>query len=1053
MFSRKRWGLFASAALALTGAAWPGGLRAQTVVTSAAQLQTDINNGLTNFVLGANITVSAPIYIGTTSSPTITISGLDGGKQYSVSDASGVTSELFFVQSGTVTFSHTTLSGNALGGYGATGQFGGGGAAGLGGAIFVGSTANVTVSSVKFSNNSASGANGGGDGGSGFPGGGGLNSGLGGAGPFGGGGGGGGNGGDGGAGEIGNGGGGGGLQSVGGSSGATTGGTGGGPSGGTGGTSGNGGSATGPNSGGGGASNVNGGTGGNGSTNGGGGGGAGNTGGNGGEYAGGGGAQGLGGNGGFGGGGGAGYTQGGGNGGFGGGGGAALGAGGTGGVGGGTGQSGTGSGLNSGVGGGGAGLGGAIFVQAGGSLTITGSGAYTGGSVTGGPGYNAGAAAGSDLFLMTGVTTVMAPGTGNKLTFNGTIADDSAASLPSGGSYTPGTAAGAAITIGSGSSAGGTVVFNGVNTYSGGTTLTNGATLVAGNSSALGGGSVTVESGTLIMGSGNHTLTIGGYTQTGGALELSVAGHGQTATADQLQVTNTNSSQVSLGGTLTLNLASYRASFGTSTFTLIDTAAGFTNEFSSIDPIGLGRGETLNVDYDTTDGEVLLQITQANLAFSMAGLTPNQQSILGAINNAVASGNNSHGFTKFIDALNRNSSNPSALGGALDQLSPQGFGQFASATAFNNASFETEEMDSYLDGRRGGPGGTFLGGNGSLDTSGLTVNDPSYDPSLEMVHSRLMAFQAAPDSHGLLSDSADSVLGGVTMRDPKDMKEMMPPAQIDPWNFYVRGNVILAQGFSGQDTSHFDDNTESVEGGVDYRLTPNVLVGLTAGYAHTDVTLDDNGSSATVDSYSPGFYASYADKGWYANLTGSYVHNAYTQSRVIGFLGQEANSAPEGNEGVANLDGGYDFHQGALTFGPLAGLQYTHLSVDGYGETGSLADLSVNEQDADSLRSRLGGRLSYALVHQGITFTPHLDASWQHEFMDQSRGITSQFSDFGGGAFSVRTLNPSRESVLLDAGLDAQLNRTVNLFLDYQVQAGQANYFGQAVNAGVKIGF
>jgi outer membrane autotransporter protein len=73
--------------------------------------------------------------------------------------------------------------------------------------------------------------------------------------------------------------------------------------------------------------------------------------------------------------------------------------------------------------------------------------------------------------------------------------------------------------------------------------------------------------------------------------------------------------------------------------------------------------------------------------------------------------------------------------------------------------------------------------------------------------------------------------------------------------------------------------------------------------------------------------------------------------------------------------------------------------------------------------------------------------------MDQSRGITSQFSDFGGGAFSVRTINPSRESVLLDAGLDAQLNRTVSLFLDYQVQAGQANYFGQAVNAGVKIGF
>ena len=184
-------------------------------------------------------------------------------------------------------------------------------------------------------------------------------------------------------------------------------------------------------------------------------------------------------------------------------------------------------------------------------------------------------------------------------------------------------------------------------------------------------------------------------------------------------------------------------------------------------------------------------------------------------------------------------------------------------------------------------------------------------------------------------------------------------------------------------------------------LTKNFLVGITAGYGHTDVTLDNSGSSATVDSYSPGFYASYADHGWYANFSGNYLHNAYTQSRVIGFLGQTANSAPEGNEGVANLDGGYDFHRGAWTFGPTAGVQYTHLTVDGRAQrSGSDADLSVNEQDADSLRSRLGGRVTFAFAQCGVNFTPHLDASWQHEFLDQSRGI-GQFN----GAASARSVS------------------------------------------------
>jgi uncharacterized protein with beta-barrel porin domain len=457
-----------------------------------------------------------------------------------------------------------------------------------------------------------------------------------------------------------------------------------------------------------------------------------------------------------------------------------------------------------------------------------------------------------------------------------------------------------------------------------------------------------------------------------------------------------------------------------------------------------------SLEFDTTNSSSFDNLNfslSTNFASTTPNLTPNQQAVATNIDlNSITPGPNVNAIITALRGLQT-----SQLPAAFDQLSPQQFGQFASTLAFNNASFETESMDNYLAGLRQGPNGTFVGGNGNIDASGLTLNDPSYDPSLAMVHSRLMAWNAGP-IEGTVSDVAGPVLGGVDMKDNKDMKSMAAPAYTNPWNFFIRGNVILAQGLSQADVSHFDENTESVELGTDYRITPNLLVGLKAGYGHTDVTLDNNGSSATVDSYSPGLYASYANHGWYANLSGDYIHNAYTQSRDIGFLDQTANSAPEGNEGVADLDGGYEFHHGALTYGPLVGVQYTHLSVDGYNETGSVADLDVADQNADSLRSRLGGRVSYTFSHSGINFTPHLDASWQHEFMDQSRGITSQFSD-GVGSFSVSTDNPSRDSALADLGLDAQFNRTITVFTNYQVQAGQENYFGQSFQAGVKIGF
>ncbi len=432
-----------------------------------------------------------------------------------------------------------------------------------------------------------------------------------------------------------------------------------------------------------------------------------------------------------------------------------------------------------------------------------------------------------------------------------------------------------------------------------------------------------------------------------------------------------------------------------------------------------------------------IQFSVIQAAFPLVGLDPNQTAIANNLSSGLI---NSVSGAVYNVVVN----DPAAYPGVLDQLSPEEFGRFTSVTAFNNASFEIEAMDNYLAGERD-PGGDFLTGDGNLDSSGMVVNDPGVDPALASVHSHLAHLQDSSDPK--------SVQDGKDMKDSKEMKSVAPAPEAKPWNVFVRGNVVLGQGFSQQDVGHFDDNTESVEVGADYRITPHFLVGIKAGYGHTDVTLDTQGSSATVDSYSPGIYASFADQGWYANLVGDYVHNAYTQDRVISFLGQTATSAPEGNEGTADLDGGYDFLIGPLTIGPMAGVEYTHLTLDSYHEGGSAADLIVNKQQDDSLRSRLGGRVSYVFTGAGMRFHPHLDAAWEHEFMDQSRGIVSQFEGTGLGSFVVRTDGPERDFAIATLGLDADITPSLTAFAEYMIQAGQSNYFGQSVQAGLKIGF
>jgi outer membrane autotransporter protein len=251
-----------------------------------------------------------------------------------------------------------------------------------------------------------------------------------------------------------------------------------------------------------------------------------------------------------------------------------------------------------------------------------------------------------------------------------------------------------------------------------------------------------------------------------------------------------------------------------------------------------------------------------------------------------------------------------------------------------------------------------------------------------------------------------------------------------------------------------DYTTGNITAGADYRLDEHFTVGGLFTYAHTDANLDSRGSSATVDSYSPGLYGSYVDGPWYGNFLGAYGRNAYTSDREINIvgLGGDNHGATSGDQGTINLTGGYEFQKGAFKFGPVASVQYVHLSIDSMQEDGPTA-LSIGSQDEDSFRSQLGVEGRFNANVGAISLTPHVSASWQHEYLDDSRGINAQFTGTGGGSFVTETDSPDRDSAFLDVGLDATVSKNVTLFVDYEAQAGQSDFFAQSAQGGVKIGF
>ncbi len=476
--------------------------------------------------------------------------------------------------------------------------------------------------------------------------------------------------------------------------------------------------------------------------------------------------------------------------------------------------------------------------------------------------------------------------------------------------------------------------------------------------------------------------------------------------------------------------------------------AGSTNTVTILVSNNGGFSTGLNLDLGGSYYTALATTTGIILTPG-PGLTTNQTNVLNNINVINSIGSSNSCYVNLTTSL-LGATTVTQLGADLDQLSPEKLGVLSSI-AFNDASFRTQNLDDYTAHRRNSLGELQVS-PGNIDFSGLSVTDPTMDPALNQVRSHLLAWSPRP-APGLLSDSSTPLTGLISSPVASDNP-------IKDWNFFVSGDVILGQNFSQPEQDHSNYNTSAFQIGTDYQIGKHFLAGVLFDYSHTDTTLDEQGSSATVDSYSPGLFASFAQDGWFANALATYSRNAYTEQRHVEFgtYDETASGAPAGDQITANLDGGYEFHSKdkKWTYGPTAGVQYTHLGIDSFNENGGCSsDLGVQSQSDDSLRSRFGGRISYAMFDHDnhVIFTPYLDASWQHEWCAGSRVITSSFQEVSPVTFSVSTPNVSRDSALISTGFDADITHNLTLFTGYAVQCGSNAYFGQSVTAGMKIAF
>jgi uncharacterized protein with beta-barrel porin domain len=295
-------------------------------------------------------------------------------------------------------------------------------------------------------------------------------------------------------------------------------------------------------------------------------------------------------------------------------------------------------------------------------------------------------------------------------------------------------------------------------------------------------------------------------------------------------------------------------------------------------------------------------------------------------------------------------------------------------------------------------------------------------PSSSDLGAPLVAFQASRQFDGLVSSRLDDTFCDRLRRPNEEVattcKEAGPHSNWWIKGFGYGGSQGAEQGVSGYEATIFGTMV-----GYDVPLDPNTRAGMAIGFARSQIDGDSfqgGGNSTAIDTYKALVYIGHERGNWFINGDASFGWDDYTGSRIIQFsgVGRSAKASYSGQDYTARVTTGYHFFAGAFTIIPIAALQYTHLDIGSYTETGAGdIGLRVNAQSYDSLESSLGVKVAYPVLYRNVTGVPEVHTKWFHELTNPTVTNTAAFSAVGSPSFTTRGIKTADDTFNVGAGV------------------------------------
>ena len=221
----------------------------------------------------------------------------------------------------------------------------------------------------------------------------------------------------------------------------------------------------------------------------------------------------------------------------------------------------------------------------------------------------------------------------------------------------------------------------------------------------------------------------------------------------------------------------------------------------------------------------------------------------------------------------------------------------------------------------------------------------------------------------------------------------------------------------------YQDNTGGFVGGADYNFLKYLFAGVLGGYTHSNLDWSASRGNGDINSGYAGIYLSAIDDLYYGNMSIIGGWSNYSAQRSIIYLGvnEIAKNSHKGSQIITHFDTGLNIDVRKFTIRPFESLDWIVQDEDSFTERDAgIYDLSVKNTSANMIRNELGVNLASCGYISTAKLTLDAKFSWIREARMKGKNTQSEFVGTEV-PFTVIGYTPSRSLFSFGTSLTAAI--------------------------------